>query len=153
MLSLTAADILFFMTPRFGDFIMQQVSIQLNEAYRKLKAVSLDAPLEGSASTSQSPRSVFAGKAKKNGVSFFWSRSRRVAPVLDGWLQSSPSRFLNSRFSLLGYSLGSVMAYELLARKTFRPVRTGSRRALCLTSLSRGVGCERRGVKARGVCE
>ncbi|OEH77771.1 ddhd domain-containing protein [Cyclospora cayetanensis] len=37
LLTLTAGDLLFFMTPRFGDFIMQQVAAQLNAAYHRLK--------------------------------------------------------------------------------------------------------------------
>ncbi|XP_026190415.1 uncharacterized protein LOC34622874 [Cyclospora cayetanensis] len=74
LLTLTAGDLLFFMTPRFGDFIMQQVAAQLNAAYHRLK-------------------------------------------------HHSSGRFTNSRFSLLGYSLGSVMAYELLSGKSFRPTQ------------------------------
>ncbi|RQX72747.1 DDHD domain-containing protein [Toxoplasma gondii CAST] len=72
MLTLTAADLLFFLTPRYGDFIMTQVAEQLNEAVAKLRA--------------------------------------------------HPSeRYKNSKISVLGYSLGSVMAYELLAGRPFRP--------------------------------
>ncbi|CBZ55264.1 conserved hypothetical protein [Neospora caninum Liverpool] len=72
MLTLTAADLLFFLTPRYGDFIMTQVAEQLNEAVSKLRA--------------------------------------------------HPSeRYKDSKISVLGYSLGSVMAYELLAGRPFRP--------------------------------
>ncbi|PFH34305.1 DDHD domain-containing protein [Besnoitia besnoiti] len=72
MLTLTAADLLFFLTPRYGDFIMTQVAEQLNEAVAKLRA--------------------------------------------------HPSeRYKDSKISVLGYSLGSVMAYELLAGRPFRP--------------------------------
>ncbi|PHJ22987.1 ddhd domain-containing protein [Cystoisospora suis] len=72
VLTLTAADLLFFLTPRYGDFVITQVAAQLNEAVAKLRA--------------------------------------------------HPSeRYKNSKISVLGYSLGSVMAYELLAERPFRP--------------------------------
>lgn len=37
--------------------------------------------------------------------------------------QHPSERYKNSKISVLGYSLGSVMAYELLAERPFRPVR------------------------------
>lgn len=40
VLTLTAADLLFFLTPRYGDFVITQVAAQLNEAVAKLRAVS-----------------------------------------------------------------------------------------------------------------
>ncbi|KAL8426834.1 hypothetical protein ACSSS7_007967 [Eimeria intestinalis] len=54
LLSLTAGDLLFFMTPRFGDFIMRQVALQLNAAYLKLRNVSRTPSTSSSSSSNSS---------------------------------------------------------------------------------------------------
>ncbi|GAB68910.1 phospholipase DDHD1 [Plasmodium cynomolgi strain B] len=75
IVNLSAGDIICFLHPRYGDYIMSNLYNDINKALESLKNV------------------IFK---------------------MRDWANDPSGRFKNSKVCLLGYSLGSAMAYEIL---------------------------------------